>query len=136
MVTIGPNCAPVDEFRTELVESVQRLVHLVENLDRRWDRRDEHRQTIACMFELTPVNLDDLSPLSDPITVIGKDISPGGLHFYHQQTMPYQHVLVSPVAPTAIELADSPKILLKLRWCRFLRPGWYDSGGQFVRVVK
>jgi hypothetical protein len=27
------------------------------------------------------------------------------------------------------------RLLLELRWCRFIGPGVYESGGRFLRVV-
>ena len=27
-------------------------------------------------------------------------------------------------------------LMLRITWCRFLRPGWYDSGGHFIRIVE
>ena len=140
MVTIGPNYAPIDqwEFRDEqakLGEAIKLMAQQIECHDRRWDRRAEHRQAFPCMFELTPMHPDDLCPIDDSITVIGKDISPSGVHFYHQQSLPYQCMRMSMIGPTALERGETPQLIIKLRWCRFLRPGWYDSGGQFVRIV-
>lgn len=140
MVTTGPNYAPIDqwEFRgeqAELGEAIKLMVQQIECHDRRWDRRTEHRQAFPCMFELTPLDPDDFSSIGDATPVIGKDISPGGVHFYHQKTLPYQYMLMSMIGPTALERGTTPKLIVKLRWCRFLRPGWYDSGGQFVRIA-
>ena len=32
-------------------------------------------------------------------------------------------------------LEKSVEFLIKINWCRFLKSGWYDSGGKFVKLV-
>ena len=141
VTTNGQRYAPLEEWQfrpddEELGAALIRIVRSIESHDRRWDRREDERYAFPCMFELTPVHPDDLEILDDPITVVGKDISQSGLHFFHHASIPYQYMKMSVISPTTIDALDTPQLLVKLRWCRFLRPGWYDSGGQFLRVIE
>lgn len=137
MVILEPTYAPVDQWDlddSELGKAIQSMVRQIERHDRRWDRRDTQRQAFPCMFELIPADAAG-TPFGEAITVVGKDISPTGIHFFHRETMPYQFMLMSIISPTGMP-TNGPQILIKLRWCRFLRPGWYDSGGQFVKAQR
>ena len=77
---------------------------------------------------LTPV---DDGGFPEPIVVIGKQLSPHGLDFYHREPVPYRRVIAS------LEGGEQGWIglLLELAWCRFSRHGWYDNGGRFLAVV-
>lgn len=71
-----------------------------------------------------------LTPAGAPFYVVGKDLASLGLDFYHHEPITHRYGLVS--------LESGPDhcthLVLKLSWCRFLHPGWYDSGGRFIKV--
>lgn len=94
------------------------------------DLRSEPRYPCAKLICLLPINRSSLVQVDDPVWVVGKELSVGGLGFFHQQPIPHRDLLMQ-VDPSAEELW----LILRLRWCRFLRPGWYESGGQFVKTV-
>ena len=94
------------------------------------ERRSEPRYPYCKMICLVPTDRHSLEKVGDPVWVIGKELSTGGLGFFHQQPIPHRDLLMQ-VDPAAEDLW----LLMRIRWCRFLRPGWYESGGQFLRTA-
>jgi hypothetical protein len=95
------------------------------------ERRRERRFPYPHPIHLTPIGDDDATPLAEPIVVIGKHLSEGGLGFFHQHPLACRRALVS------LEEADGQwlGLIIDLTWCRFTRHGWYESGGRFVKAV-
>jgi hypothetical protein len=95
------------------------------------ERRHEERVAIPLLFRLTPLNSRQELVHEDAITVVGKDISSRGLSFFHEQPLTYRRAIVTlehpEIGPFAAEV--------DVNWCRFTRPGWYESGGRLVRQV-
>lgn len=95
------------------------------------DRRAENRFWCDSRARLTPI--DDLPgrPEAAPISVVLTDISRHGIGFSHSEPLPYRLVQV------AIGQGDpsSPILVVRLQWCRFRKPGAYESGGQIQRIV-
>ena len=94
------------------------------------ERRAHVRRPYSKLITLRPVNKSALESLGDPVSVISKEISAGGIGFFHQKVIPFRFVLM----PVELD-GSSTWLLTRLRWCRFLQPGWYESGGQFVKTV-
>lgn len=124
----GPRSGAFDE---EMGRRVRQLIY--ENyptLD-----RVEHRRNLRFPFHhpigLTPVDPDELTPLSDPVVVVGKDISQSGLGFHHQLPLPYRLAVVT----LPLQETKGLTVLLQLMWCQFVREGWYETGGRFVGLV-
>ena len=94
--------------------------------ERRWFKRHPY----PALIELTPVNDDDLMPIDATITVVGRQLSLMGLDFYHNEPLPYRRVIIS------LEHGQDlwAEYVLALSWCRFIRAGWYSSGGRFTQV--
>jgi hypothetical protein len=115
-----PNTVP------PVVESLLRI-HSDRPID---ERRSEIRHPYSKLIELLPIDKRTLRSIGDPITVVGKELSVGGIGFYHHEVIPYRYLLV-PVSQGKIDAW----LLTRIRWCRFLKPGWYESGGQFVRKI-
>lgn len=95
--------------------------------DRRRDRRYPYSQWIT----LYPLNPDYSPRDGGPLTVLGKDISEGGLSFYHTAAVPFRHAIADLVTPGGSRLA----LLVDLKWCRFTSQGWYENGGRFLQVI-
>jgi hypothetical protein len=95
------------------------------------ERRREGRYPFPHLIYLTPVGKDGMPPEGDTIVVVGKHLSERGLGFYHPKPLPYRHMIAS------LELADEQCVafLIDLSWCRFMRQGWYESGGRFLQSV-
>jgi hypothetical protein len=96
------------------------------------ERRHDERFAMPVLLELTP--LDALGqPLANAATiVVGKDISRCGISFFHEGTLPYRRAIVSTEHPELGLFAAE----IDINWCRFVRPGWYVSGGRLLRVLE
>ncbi len=65
--------------------------------------------------------------------VQGRDISDEGFGFYHEEPLPYKKVYLTAADHRLDRLGlDDLKLLLTLRWCRFIRPGLYECGGKIT----
>lgn len=95
------------------------------------ERRGERRYPYPYLVQLTPVGDDDLTPVGEPLVVVGKHLSERGLGFYHPKPLPYRHVIAT------LETTNGSKLgfLVDLSWCRFTHHAWYESGGRFLRTV-
>jgi hypothetical protein len=97
----------------------------------RRERRTERRFPYPRLIPLTPM-VEEGQEASGPTRyVVGKHLGPRGLDFFHGDPLPERYAVVA--LPCG---ADRwAHLLLRITWCRFLRAGWYDSGGRFVRLV-
>jgi hypothetical protein len=95
------------------------------------ERRNDWRYPYPYLIRLTPVGRDGITPSGETIVVAGKQISEHGLGFYHQDPLPYRRMIASLETSTGACLA----FLINLSWCRFMRCGWYESGGRFLQPV-
>lgn len=95
------------------------------------ERRRNKRTTYARLLTLTPLHDNVLQVAGECVTVVGKHLAPGGLDFYHVDPLPFKRVIVS----FDESLALDKHFVLDIGWCRFLRSGWYDSGGRFTHIV-
>ncbi len=106
--------------------------HCLVNLDRHesmLDRRRDQRYSFPILIRLTPVDLSSMRVIGDPVLVVGKHISVSGLGFFHAYSLPHATFLVS-----VANDGGTTELVWKSRWCRFLADGWYESGGQFIRL--
>ena len=95
------------------------------------ERRRETRYPFPFLIYLTPVGDDGTTPSGESIVVVGKHVSERGLGFYHAKPLAHRRVVASLERPHDGWYA----FLLDLRWCRFTRQGWYESGGRFLEAV-
>ncbi|MEX0865776.1 MAG: hypothetical protein WD030_00365 [Pirellulales bacterium] len=95
------------------------------------DRRRDRRFPFAHLLRLTPVAPDGLTITGEPMVVVGKHLSEGGLGFFHPHPIVARRVVATLSAPSGHEM----DVLLDLTWCRFTKEGWYESGGRFLRVL-
>lgn len=95
---------------------------------RRW-----HRVAYTKPLLITP--LDDVSgrPCERAFVARARDVSLSGVSFCHAQPLASRRVIVRFRAED--RSGASAGILAMLRWCRFRRDGFYQSGGKFVRCV-
>ena len=100
----------------------------------RWiaERRSEKRAPFPHLIELTPIDDTAIRITGEAVTVVGKQLASRGLDFYHTEMLPFKRAIVSFDACLGLD----EHFVLNLSWCRFLRPGWYDSGGRFTHVVE
>jgi hypothetical protein len=113
-----------------LAEQVQQLVARLRPVVT-VERRREERVAVPLLFRLTPLTRDGEPVHEDAMVIVGKDISRRGLSFFHEQPLTYRRAIV------ALEHPDFGRFAAEIdvNWCRFTRPGWYESGGRLVRPV-
>jgi hypothetical protein len=93
------------------------------------DRRRDERVPIPVLFQLIPLDTDRHPLEAEARYVVGKNISRRGLCFFHDGPITFRRALV---------LLDHPglgsfRAEIDVSWCRFARPGWYESGGRLIR---
>jgi hypothetical protein len=94
------------------------------------ERRTETRYPFPYLVHITPVGPDGVTVQGETVVVVGKHLSEQGLGFYHPKPLPYRRVIAS--------LESNGRwlgFLLDLKWCRFTRQGWYESGGRILESV-
>ena len=94
------------------------------------ERRRHDRLSVPIMFRLTPLADDGQPVASESITVIGKNISRDGMSFYHSVPLTYRRAKIT-VENIDIDFAAE----IDINWCRFSKPGWYESGSRLIAAV-
>lgn len=113
-----------------LTLQVQSLVSRMHTPPRTSGRRHE-RVALPILLQLTPLDASGEPCDEDAITIVGKDISQRGIAFFHDHPLPYRRAIVAVDHPQFGTFAAE----VDIRWCRFARPGWYESGGRLVRAI-
>ena len=109
----------------------QQFRKLQEALERpvTYERRRYARIPLPLLLRVTPLDQTGQRLENLAMTVVGKDISPRGLSFFHDRPMPHRRVLVT---------FDHPELgrftmEVDIGWCQFTGSGWYVSGGRLLR---
>ncbi len=93
------------------------------------EKRVDQRFAFPRLLTITPIDDHSLTPVGEPIQVVGKWLAERGLDFFHTGNLPFRRAIVS--------FEDSAAhLVLNISWSRFLAPGWYDSGGRFTHIVR
>jgi len=95
------------------------------------ERRRDRRYPFPHLVHLTPVGDDGVTPEGQTVVVIGKHLSERGLGFYHTAPLPHTRMIASLETRNGSPLG----FLLELKWCRFTKDRWYESGGRFLQSV-
>ena len=95
------------------------------------ERRHDDRIAIPVLFRMTPLNSDRQPLVQDQAIVVGKNISRRGVSFYHEHAITHRRVTIELADPNVGTFAAE----VDITWCRFTRPGWYESGGRLIRTV-
>ena len=125
-------CSSSERDQSDLLRSVLRILGSTGVGRARVERRSDERFPFPYIMYLKPPSSEFETSSSDTSTVVvGKHISKYGLDFYHHQPLPHRHMIV------AVEDANRRwvHLMLDITWCRFIRQGWYASGGKFLGVV-
>jgi hypothetical protein len=96
------------------------------------ERRGDNRYPFPSVVYLTPVREDGVAAEDQSLVAAGKDLSEGGVGFYHPMPLPSRRMIVS------LQMANGPwlEFLTEvLRSCS-IRQGWYESSGRFVQAVR
>jgi hypothetical protein len=96
-----------------------------------FERRRDVRVAIPVLFRLTPLDADRHPIESQAVTVVGKDISRRGMSFFHERPLPYRRALITAEEPALEGFAAE----IDVTWCRFTKPGWYESGGRLLAAM-
>ncbi len=124
-------CATSSPTYSEVRVQVRGLLSGLHPRNEKAERRRDGRYPFPHLICLTPVGRDGATPEGEAIVVVGKHLSERGLGFYHPKPLPYRRMIAS------LETAGGQCVafLIDLNWCRFLRQGWYESGGRFLEAV-
>ncbi len=96
------------------------------------ERRSESRYPFPYLVQLTPAGEDEAVSGGETVVVVGKHLSERGLGFYHPKPLAHRRMIASLDAGGGRWI----KFLIDLSWCRFIKKGWYESGGRFLRSVE
>ena len=92
----------------------------------------ECRYPFPYSIRLTPVAEDGINPRGKTVVVEGKHLWQRGLRFCHPQPLPERRMIASLPGGRGLWLNS----LIDVTWCRFIKPGHYESEGRFVRSVR
>lgn len=113
-----------------IADLVDQIIREAADLRNHRERRASIRHPYPELIRVTPADRRG-EVIGESLSVVGKHLSLEGLGFFHTSPLPFKYVLAD------FELGKQRfGLLLNLIWCRFLREGWYDSGGKFVGVVE
>jgi hypothetical protein len=93
------------------------------------ERRHDDRVAIPVLFRLTPLDSDRQPVDLQSSIVVGKNISRRGVSFYHEKPITQRRVLIELADPNIVSFVAE----VDVTWCRFTKPGWYESGGRLIR---
>ena len=126
-------CPPsaLDAHRTasaEISRLVGRLVSDTSRPSRPSERRAHQRHAYPHPIRLWPLDKQG-RPTGEYIMVIGRNVSAGGLEFFHRDPLPHRRVIVS------FDASDgrTHSLTVELLWCRFQQQYWYVNGGPISR---
>lgn len=100
------------------------------------ERRGSDRREFCYRLALTPIDDSTGEPAADaePTFVTSRDISARGIGLEHAEALPYRRVRLRAADPRLEEIGlGGLQIDVTLRWCRFVGPGRYESGGRVTR---
>jgi len=95
------------------------------------ERRSARRHPYPYLVKLTPVGDDGITATGESVVVVGKHLSEQGLGFYHPAPLPHRR-MIALLETAGTRLA----LLIDVTWCRFLKQGWYESGGRFLQTAQ
>jgi hypothetical protein len=94
-------------------------------------KRHEPRVPYPRLVQLTPLDNNQLQPIEKPFHVVGKQLATQGFDFYHHEPIPYRYAVLTLDTGTERWI----HFLMRINWCRFIKAGWYDSGGKFIKQI-
>jgi len=129
-------CVPIERAaaarpQDALVELVARLATNLRPAVSR-ERRHFQRTGLPFLLKLTP--LDDAGRAIEEAqtVVVGRDVSPRGISFFHHEPLPERRAHISLDHP----LVGRFTVEVDVNRCRFHQLGWYESGARLVRAVE
>lgn len=95
------------------------------------ERRAVERVAYPHAMSLTPVNPRTREPVGETRTVLGKHLSCDGFGFASFEPFHFRFAIVS----LEVDADRYVGILGEALWCKFIRHGWYETGGRFHEPV-
>ena len=95
------------------------------------ERRHDDRIAIPVLFRLVPFDVDRQPLEQEALIVVGKNISRRGVSFYHEHPLTHRRALIELADPSVGSFVAE----IDVSWCRFTKPGWYESGGRLIRTA-
>jgi hypothetical protein len=127
-MTLVTDTRPIAKTRTTLTLQIEALLSRLHPAVER-ERRQDDRIAIPVLFRLTPYDNDHQLIDQQASIVVGKNISRRGVSFYHEHPITHRRALIEVADPVAGTFAAD----VDISWCRFTKPGWYESGGRLIR---
>jgi hypothetical protein len=121
-VTAPPRASSLTEQFRILKQALQRPVA--------FERRQYGRIALPLVLRVTPLDQTGQPLQHLAIQVVGKDISPRGISFFHELPLPHRRAIVDFEHPDVGRFSFE----VDITWCRFSSPGWYQSGGRLIRT--
>lgn len=116
--------------RSQLTQQFRKLKDALER-PVSYERRRYARIPLPLLLQVTPLDQTGQRLEQAAVTVVGKDISPRGISFFHDRPMPYRRVEVTFDHPDLGRFSME----VDVGWCQFTGSGWYVSGGRLLRAV-
>ena len=95
------------------------------------ERRHDDRIAIPVLFRLTPFDANRQPLEQEALIVVGKNISRRGVSFYHEHPITHRRAVIELADPSVGSFVAE----IDVTWCRFTKPGWYESGGRLIRTA-
>ncbi|MGE0606454.1 MAG: hypothetical protein AB7O62_04945 [Pirellulales bacterium] len=93
--------------------------------------RSGERFAFPRLVYVTPAEADGQPGRVGTFVAAGRRVSEQGLGFFHPDPIPYREVIVS----LDETMGQWRSFLMELRWCKFIRESWYESGGRLLSTV-
>ena len=93
------------------------------------ERRHDDRVAIPVLFRITPYDSERQPLDQESSIVVGKNMSRRGVCFYHEKPITHRRALLELADPSVGTFVAE----VDITWCRFTKPGWYESGGRLIR---
>jgi hypothetical protein len=120
---------PPSSIELEVRDQIWALLSLVQPRHSIIERRAQERYPFPRMIVLAPLEPDTERPLEPAFTGVGRQLSEGGIGFFHAAPLNERRVAVT-LEPGS---KHARSFLVDLSWCRFTKFGWYEGGGRFLK---
>lgn len=124
----APGSIAISNSKSSVIATIEQVLQIGrEELAQSDGQRKTRRFPYTEYVEVNYVDPNEENMTGLPINVKCRNLSLGGLGFFHTEPLPLRNVLIQ--LDPASEL---PPIAMKLLWCRCLTTDWYEIGGIFI----